>query len=200
MKHDALLNRFPDSEEQLTGFAHWLSTAGLERGLLGPREIDRIWDRHIANCAVVSELIPQNASVIDIGSGAGLPGLAIAIVRPDLHVTLSEPLLRRSDFLTEVVNDLGLQAQVSVRRARAEDIKDLRAEVVTARAVAPLKKLLGWALPLLAPGGQILAMKGSSAATEIDEASSVLKKRTAEIVYCGEGIVDPQTTVVRVTA
>lgn len=200
MKHDALLNRFPDSEEQLTGFAHWLATAGLERGLLGPREIDRIWDRHIANCAVVSELIPQAASVIDIGSGAGLPGLAIAIVRPDLRVTLSEPLLRRSDFLTEVVNDLGLQDQVTVRRARAEEMKDIKADVVTARAVAPLKKLLGWALPLLAPNGQILAMKGSSAATEIEEASSVLKKRTAEIVLCGQGIVDPQTTVVRITA
>ena len=200
MKHDALLNRFPDSEAQLTGFAHWLATAGLERGLLGPREVDRIWDRHIANCAVVSELIPQGASVIDIGSGAGLPGLAIAIVRPDLKVTLSEPLLRRSDFLNEVVNDLGLQDQVTVRRARAEDMKDIKADVVTARAVAPLKRLLGWAIPLLAPQGQILAMKGSSAATEIEEASSVLKKRTAEIILCGQGIVDPQTTVVRITA
>ena len=190
---------YPDAAENLARFAHWLAGAGVERGFLGPREVDRIWDRHIANCAVVEELIPANSMVFDIGSGAGLPGLVLAIVRPDITIGLIEPLMRRSEFLKEVVTDLGLTGQVTVIRGRAEELKGQTAPVVTARAVAPLGKLLTWSLPLTTKGGQILAMKGSSAATEIAEAKEILNGRKAEIVLCGEGVVDPQTTVVRVT-
>jgi 16S rRNA (guanine527-N7)-methyltransferase len=200
VKHPQLLAAYPQAEDLLTGFAEWLSGAGLERGLLGPREIDRIWDRHIANCAVVSELIPQDATVIDIGSGAGLPGVAIAIVRPDIKMMLIEPLLRRSDFLSEMVEDLGLSQQITVVRARAEQANVVPAQIVTARAVAPLTKLLGWTLPLVAKGGQVLAMKGSSAQAEIEDAQKVLAGRKVSIEKCGIEIVDPPTTVVRVTA
>ena len=190
---------YPEAAENLARFAHWLAGAGVERGFVGPREVDRLWDRHIANWAVVEELIPANSKVFDIGSGAGLPGLVLAIVRPDITMGLIEPLMRRSEFLTEVVTDLGLTDQVSVIRGRAEELKGHTAPVVTARAVAPLGKLLTWSLPLTTKGGQILAMKGSSAATEITDAKEILKGRKAEIVLCGEGVVDPQTTVVRVT-
>lgn len=190
---------YPDAAENLARYAQWLAGAGVERGFLGPREVDRIWDRHIANCAVVEELIPENSKVFDIGSGAGLPGLVLAIVRPDITIGLIEPLMRRSEFLNEVVLDLGLTDQVTVMRGRAEELKGHTAPVVTARAVAPLGKLLTWSLPLTTKGGQILAMKGSSAATEIEEAKDILKGRRAEIVFCGEGIVEPQATVVRVT-
>jgi 16S rRNA (guanine527-N7)-methyltransferase len=190
---------YPDAAENLARFADWLAGAGVERGFLGPREVDRIWDRHIANCAVVEELIPVNSKVFDIGSGAGLPGLVLAIVRPDITIGLIEPLMRRSEFLKEVVADLGITDQVTVIRSRAEELKGQSAPVVTARAVAPLGKLLTWSLPLTSKGGVILAMKGSSAATEITDAKEILKGRKAEIVLCGEGVVDPQTTVVRVT-
>jgi 16S rRNA (guanine527-N7)-methyltransferase len=190
---------YPNAAENLARFANWLTGAGIERGFLGPREVDRIWDRHIANCAVVEELIPEGSKVFDIGSGAGLPGLVLAIVRPDITIGLIEPLMRRSEFLNEVVVDLGISNQVTVIRGRAEELKGQTAPVVTARAVAPLGKLLTWSLPLTTKGGQILAMKGSSAATEITDAKDILNGRKAEIVLCGEGIVDPQTTVVRVT-
>jgi 16S rRNA (guanine527-N7)-methyltransferase len=190
---------YPDAAENLARFAHWLAGPGVERGFLGPREVDRIWDRHIANCAVVEELIPANSKVFDVGSGAGLPGLVLAIVRPDITIGLIEPLMRRSEFLKEVVADLGITEQVRVIRGRAEELKGQTAPVVTARAVAPLGKLLTWSLPLTSKGGVILAMKGSSAATEIAEAKEILNGRKAEIVLCGEGVVDPRTTVVRVT-
>jgi 16S rRNA (guanine527-N7)-methyltransferase len=190
---------YPDAAENLARFAHWLAGPGVERGFLGPREVDRIWDRHIANCAVVEELIPANSKVFDVGSGAGLPGLVLAIVRPDITIGLIEPLMRRSEFLKEVVADLGITEQVRVIRGRAEELKGQTAPVVTARAVAPLGKLLTWSLPLTSKGGVILAMKGSSAATEIAEAKEILNGRKVEIVLCGEGVVDPRTTVVRVT-
>ena len=195
-----VIDAYPEAADNLVRFANWLSVAGVERGFLGPREVDRIWDRHIANCAVIEELIPAESSVFDIGSGAGLPGLVLAIVRPDLKIGLIEPLMRRSEFLIEVVTDLGIGGRVTVMRGRAEELRGKSAPVVTARAVAPLNKLLTWALPLTTKGGQILAMKGSSATAEIEAASDVLKGRKAEIVLCGQGIVDPQTTVVRVTA
>ena len=190
---------YPEAAENLARFAHWLAGAGVERGFLGPREVDRIWDRHIGNCAVVEELIPVNSKVFDIGSGAGLPGVVLAIVRPDISMGLIEPLMRRSEFLTEVVTDLGLSDRVTVMRGRAEELKGQTAQIVTARAVAPLGKLLTWALPLTAKNGQILAMKGSSAATEIVDAKDMLQGRNAEIVLCGQNIVDPLTTVVRVS-
>ena len=194
-----IIEAYPEAAENLTRFAAWLAGAGVERGFLGPREVDRIWDRHIANCAVVEELIPENSRVFDIGSGAGLPGLVLAIVRPDIQIGLIEPLMRRSQFLEEVIIDLGITNRVKVIRGRAEELKGQSAPVVTARAVAPLGKLLTWALPLTAKGGQILALKGSSAATEIANATDILKGRKAEILLCGQGLVDPQTTVVRVT-
>ncbi len=200
MSRELLLAKYPESFAGLTSYAHWLATAGVERGLIGPRETERIWDRHIANCAAMAELIPANARVIDIGSGAGLPGLVLGIVRPDIHVTLIEPLQRRCDFLNEVIADLELGQRVEVTRGRAQDVSVAKADVVTARAVAPLNKLLTWALPLVAPGGQVLAMKGSSAPTEIEEAASVLKNRNAEIILCGQDLVDPMTTVVRVSS
>jgi 16S rRNA (guanine527-N7)-methyltransferase len=195
-----VIDAYPEAADNLVRYANWLSGAGVERGFLGPREVDRIWDRHIANCAAVEELIPADTTVFDIGSGAGLPGLVLAIVRPDIKVGLIEPLQRRSEFLIEVVTDLGIGGRVTVMRGRAEELKGKQAPVVTARAVAPLKKLLTWSLPLTSPGGQILAMKGSSAAAEIEDAKEILKGRTAEIVQCGAEIVDPLTTVVRVTA
>ena len=198
MKHEALAHAYPAAIPLLESYHHWLATAGMERGLIGPREVDRLWDRHIANCAVVEELVPSGSLVYDVGSGAGLPGLVLAIVRPDLRVGLIEPLLRRANFLTEVITELGLSEQVTVYRDRAEQIKLVKADVVTARAVAPLSKLLQWTLPLTRSGGLILAMKGSSAQDEIVEAEVVLKGRTAEIVMCGASVVDPATTVVRV--
>lgn len=194
-----IVEAYPEAAENLTRFAAWLAGAGVERGFLGPREVDRIWDRHIANCAVVEELIPENSAVFDIGSGAGLPGIVLAIVRPDIQIGLIEPLMRRSQFLEEVITDLGITNRVKVMRGRAEELKGQSAPVVTARAVAPLAKLLTWALPLTSKGGQILAMKGSSAATEIADAAQILKGRKAEILLCGQGLVEPQTTVVRVT-
>ena len=194
-----IIAAYPEAADSLARFAAWLAGAGVERGFMGPREVDRIWDRHIGNCAVVEELIPVNSKVFDIGSGAGLPGVVLAIVRPDISMGLIEPLMRRSEFLTEVVTDLGLSDRVTVMRGRAEELKGQTAQIVTARAVAPLGKLLTWALPLTAKNGQILAMKGSSAATEIVDAKDMLQGRNAEIVLCGQNIVDPLTTVVRVS-
>ena len=198
MKHQALLEAFPSAGPNLESYANWLATEGVVRGLIGPREVDRIWDRHLANCAALAELITTGASVIDIGSGAGLPGLVVAIIRPDCQVTLVEPLLRRSEFLQEVATDLSLE-NVTVIRARAEQVKDRKASVVTARAVAPLERLLGWAMPLVAPGGELLAMKGSNAAQEIADAHGKLSKYQVEICQVGQAIVDPPTTIVRVT-
>lgn len=125
-------------------YAELLADVGVTRGLIGPREVSRLWERHLMNCAVVEELIPKGADVIDLGSGAGLPGIVLAILRPDLSVTLLEPLLRRTVFLNECVELLQLD-NVTVYRGRAEEVHNkLRADVVTARAVAPLPKLIGW--------------------------------------------------------
>lgn len=152
-------------------YAELLGTTAVTRGLIGPREVDRIWDRHILNSAAVSLVIGEGVSVVDVGSGAGLPGIPLAILRPDLSVTLLEPLLRRTTFLSEVVAEIGLGDQVSVVRGRAEDCAGdhgMRFDVVTSRAVAPLDRLVGWCTPLLAPGGEIVALKGQSAQDEVD--------------------------------
>ncbi|WP_106396755.1 16S rRNA (guanine(527)-N(7))-methyltransferase RsmG [Actinocorallia populi] len=184
-------------------YVRLLATAGVERGLIGPREVGRLWERHVINCAVLSEAVPEGASVIDIGSGAGLPGLVLAIVRPDLDITLLEPLLRRTTFLNEAVEELGL-TNVTVRRGRAEEVaKDYAVDVVTARAVAPLDRLATWGLPLLRVGGEMLALKGERAAQELAEAEPVLRKlgvRRAELLLVGQGKVDPPTTLVRLVA
>lgn len=193
--------------ETLTEYARLLATAGVERGLIGPREVPRLWDRHLLNCAVVVPLVPTGADVIDVGSGAGLPGLVWAIVRPDITVMCLEPLQRRAVFLEEAVAALGLAGRVSVVRARAEDIvrgrgpvTSLRARVVTARAVAPLERLAGWTVPLVAPGGEVLALKGRSAADEVEGSRDVLSRLgivDVDIVECGAGVIDPPTIVVR---
>src|SRR5687768_5835947 len=142
-------------------YADLLATDGVVRGLIGPREAPRLWERHLLNCAVLEELIPEGASVCDIGSGAGLPGLVLAIARPDLRITLVEPLLRRTRFLDEAVEELGLQGQVEVVRGRAEELAGTRTfDVVTARAVAPLERLARWCLPLVGPGGELVAIEG----------------------------------------
>ncbi len=199
MKHEKLALAYPQAMPKLEAFVSWLAGAGIERGLLGPREVDKLWDRHVANCAAVAELIPENASVYDVGSGAGLPGIVLAIVRPDLKISLIEPLLRRATFLSEVVADLDLGDQVQVIRGRAEEVKLTPADVVTARAVAPLAKLLEWTLPLTRKNGVVLAMKGSTAEQEILDAKSKLKGKSVEIIQCGINLVDPPTTVVQVT-
>jgi len=157
-------------------YVELLATAGVERGLIGPREAPRLWDRHILNCLAVASAVPSGATVADLGSGAGLPGLVLAIGRPDMSVTLVEPLQRRVTFLDEVVDALGLQ-RVRVVRGRAEELHGRELfDVVTARALAPLDRLLGWAMPLVASSGVLLAMKGSSAAEEIAAAAGALRK------------------------
>ena len=157
-------------------YVELLATAGVQRGLIGPREAPRLWERHVLNCLAVAEAVADDSTLADLGSGAGLPGLVLAIGRPDLRVTLVEPLQRRTIFLDEVVEELGLE-QVRVVRGRAEELHGVeRFDVVTARALAPLSRLLGWAMPLVAPTGALLAMKGSSAAREIEEAGPVLRR------------------------
>lgn len=189
----------------LVAYARLLAGPGVERGLIGPREVPRLWERHLLNCAVVAELIPAGVAVDDVGSGAGLPGIVLALHRPDLAVTLVEPLLRRSVFLTEVVEELGIGARVRVVRERAEEraAAGPTADVVTARAVAGLDRLVAWTLPLLRPGGQLLALKGAEVDTEVEQAAPVLRRydaRRVEVVRVGVGTVEPPTTVVRVTA
>lgn len=183
-------------------YAGWLADAGTVRGLIGPREVPRLWDRHLLNCGVLAAELPPSATVADVGSGAGLPGLVVAIARPDLHVTLIEPLLRRTTFLAEVVEDLAL-TNVEVVRGRADSVHgDRTFDVVTSRAVAPLSTLLEWSMPLVAPRGELLAMKGSTAATEIAEASAVFTAwgcGAPEIVVLGEGLLPSTTLAVRVT-
>jgi 16S rRNA (guanine527-N7)-methyltransferase len=183
-------------------YAELLATEGVVRGLIGPRETPRLWERHLVNCGVMAEMIPAGAGVVDVGSGAGLPGLVLAVARPDLVITLVEPLARRTAFLDEAVVVLGLD-NVTVVRGRAEELVGQLpgADVVTARAVAALDKLAGWCLPLAAVGGRLLAMKGSSAAEEIAEhaaALTALGGGPAEIRLCGSGLIDPPTTVVEI--
>lgn len=183
-------------------YVQHLATSGIERGLIGPREVPRLWERHVLNCAVVQELIEQGASVADVGSGAGLPGLCLAIARPDLSLTLIEPLERRVIWLTEVVDDLGLE-NVDIMRSRAEQaVGMVDADYVTARAVSALVGLLDITLPILRGTGQLLALKGRSAAEEITKAQKKLNKygaRETEILVAGESLLEEPTTVVRVS-
>ena len=155
---------FPTKEAEIRRYAEFLATAGIERGLIGPREGEKIWERHIFNSLPVTSLIPEGASVIDIGSGAGLPGIPLALARPDLTITLIEPLQRRVDFLHEAVAELG----ITVLRGRAQDFK-IKADFVTARAVAPLEKLKSMSWHLIKKGGSLLAIKGESAAEELSK-------------------------------
>jgi 16S rRNA (guanine527-N7)-methyltransferase len=200
---EVVFQRFGPAAELLVRYADWLAGAGTVRGLLGPRETPRLWDRHLLNSVAVAELVPQGARLVDIGTGAGLPGLAMACVRPDLTVDLVESLLRRTDFLTEVVTALGLADRVRVVRGRAEDSAVLNtvgsAEFVTARAVAPLDRLVHWSFPLLRPGGSLLAVKGASAEDEVRQHQQFLTRMRAEVrgvIECGAELVDPPTRVV----
>ncbi len=192
---------FGDRLDLALDFVRHLASSGIERGLLGPREGPRLWDRHVLNCAVLSELISQDASVVDVGSGAGLPGLAVAIARPDLEVHLVEPLERRVTWLSEVVEDLQL-TNVTVHRARAEEVAGtVLGDYVTARAVAALSTLAGWTIPLTRPGGQVLAIKGRSAGEEIVKARKVIRTLgggSAEIVTAGASTLAEPTIVVRI--
>ena len=194
---------FGSALETAERYAALLTGPGSERGLMGPREVPRLWERHILNCAVLTDLVPEGATVCDIGSGAGLPGLVVAIRRPDVRVTLVEPLLRRTTFLEEAVAELGL-ANVEVVRARADQLHGERAfDVVTSRAVAALDVLLAWSLPLVVDGGAMLAMKGASAADELEAASEAVRAlggvRPDVVTIDHDGLSFP-TTVVRVEA
>jgi 16S rRNA (guanine527-N7)-methyltransferase len=200
---EALLTQVfaPGRLPALTAYADLLASEGVLRGLIGPREVPRLWDRHLLNCGLLAPLVPDGARVVDLGSGGGLPGLVLALARPDLSVTLVEPMARRVDFLNEAVADLELEG-VTVVRGRAEELAGGdRFEVVTSRALAPLPKLLAWSLPLLAASGAVLALKGSSAQDEIDAASAELTrwKVHAEVLVRAAPGVSP-ATVVRVVA
>lgn len=184
-------------------YARLLVGPGVERGLIGPHEISRLWERHLLNSAVIADLIPRPCTIVDLGSGAGLPGIVLAMLLGDCEVTLLEPMLRRTVFLTECVTSLGL-ANARVLRGRAEDFTGkLAADVVTARAVAPLDRLAGIAVGLLRPGGIVLAVKGAKAQQELTAARKVLRSlrvRETDVLLAGEGKVDPAATVVRLTA
>ena len=185
----------------LNRYVDILQSTGVEWGLLGPREADRLWDRHILNCAALNELIAADRTVADVGSGAGLPGIPLALLRPDLQLTLIEPLLRRSTFLTQTVEELGLGARVQVIRSRAEDHHQTY-DVVVARALAPLDRLIGWCNPLRSPNGIILALKGSSAANEVMAAETELSAAhlNAEIVKARAHPDAEPATVVRLSS
>lgn len=197
----AAAEMFGDRIEIARKYVDWLLGDGVVRGLIGPREGPRIWSRHVLNCAVVGTLMPPSARIVDIGSGAGLPGIPLAILRPDVSMTLVEPLERRTKFLDLVVEDLGLD-NVRVLRGRAEDVLSEAggADVVTSRAVAPLAKLALWSVPLARHGGEVIALKGSSAAEEIerDRAQAgrlgLVGLRAEEI---GRGVLDQTTFVIR---
>jgi 16S rRNA (guanine527-N7)-methyltransferase len=184
-------------------YAELLADTGVTHGLIGPREGERVWERHVINCAVLAELIEPDARVVDLGSGAGLPGIPLAIARPDLEIVLLEPMARRIAWLSDAVSELGLSATVA--RGRAEEPSVLRewsgADVVTARAVAPLSRLAGWALPLLRTGGRLLAIKGASAALEVTRDRRAVRGfggSPPRVVQCGGAHIDPPTTVVEV--
>ncbi|MEV4654559.1 16S rRNA (guanine(527)-N(7))-methyltransferase RsmG [Micromonospora sp. NPDC049301] len=204
----AALTLLGDRLDVAAAYAELLATDGVIRGLIGPREAPRIWDRHLLNCAAVAERIPADATVLDVGSGAGLPGLVLAIARPDLTVTLIEPLARRTSFLIEVVERLGLTRSVRVFRGRADEAasgssgrEPISGDVVTARAVAPLDRLAAWSLPLAVRGGRLLALKGASAAEEINEHAEVVARLGGgepTVHFCGVGVIDPPTTVVEI--
>lgn len=177
-----------------------LATTAAERGFIGPKEVSRLWSRHVLNCAVIAEAFDEGLSVADIGSGAGLPGIPLAIARPDLQITLIEPLLKRSTYLGEITEELGLD-NVTVVRGRAEEQKKTLFDVITSRAVAPLGKLASWSLPLVRPGGSMTAMKGASVAEELERDAKVIAKAggtDAEILTVGEGLLEQPATLIRI--
>lgn len=179
-------------------YAEELADTGVSHGLIGPREAERLWVRHVLNCAVVGEFVPHGATVVDVGSGAGLSGIALAIARPDLQVHLVEPLARRVTWLERVLHDLDLP-RVTVHRGRAQEV-DVVGDVVTARAVSKLSTLAGWMAPLACPDALMLALKGSSAPDELERDRRAAQRAgwsDLEVVHAGAELLDPPTTVIR---
>ncbi len=198
---EAAASVFGPRLESARRYAEWLAGAGVERGLLGPREVGRIWDRHLLNSAAVAELLGEGERVIDIGSGAGLPGIPLALARSDIEVVLLEPLLRRSEFLGEVVDQLGLA--VEVVRGRAEELwvrhQFGERDAAVSRAVASLDKLAKWSMPLLRPDGRMLAIKGERGRDEVEQYRRVMAASgavDARVVTCGATYLRPPATVV----
>ena len=191
---------FGEAVETAARYAGLLATRGVEWGLLGPREVERIWHRHVLNSVAVASEVPVGATVVDVGSGAGLPGIPLALARPDCRVVLLEPLLRRSTFLTGVVEELGLDERVTVVRGRAEE-HAATYDVVTCRALAPLVRLVEWCAPLMTPDGRIVALKGESVDDEVRDARSILRRRglvvTVRNVVPYEGAEATRVVVVR---
>ncbi|MES6640296.1 16S rRNA (guanine(527)-N(7))-methyltransferase RsmG [Cutibacterium acnes] len=181
---DAIADRlYRDNYKTIRQYVDILVSRGVDWGLIGPREIGRLWERHILNSIALESLIPEGCRVADVGSGAGLPGIPLAILRPDLEMTLIEPMLRRSNFLTEALDELGLDDRVTVVRGRAEDA-DLHVDVVVSRAVAKLATLINWTADLIVESGSLLALKGQSADDEVVKAKKELSKRrlSAEVL------------------
>jgi len=200
-EHQAAEKIFGDRLGLAERYVEHLATSGTERGLIGPREIPRLWGRHVLNCAVIESEIAQGSHVADVGSGAGLPGLCLAIARPDLELTLIEPLERRVIWLQEVVDDLGLD-NVTIMRTRAElAVGMVKADVVTARAVSALSNLAGLTIPLLDGEGEVVAIKGRSAAEELEKAAKVIRRLggvQTSVVTVGQDLLEEPTTVVRI--
>lgn len=196
---DVAASLFGDRIEVARAFTANLAAQGEERGLIGPLELPRLWTRHVLNSAIAAPLF--HGSAADIGSGAGLPGLVLAIARPDVSWTLIEPMERRVAWLSEQVSELGL-SNATVLRARAEDVPAGQFDVVTARAVSALRTLLPWTAPLVRDGGELVLLKGQNAAAEIDAAAKPLKKfkvSDVRVEVLGEGVLAETTRVVRGT-
>lgn len=192
---------FGERLPQARRFAELLQEHGVRRGMIGPREVDRLWERHLLNSGVLAELLTPNCRVVDVGSGAGLPGIPLAIARPDIHLTLLEPMARRVSWLQEVITELELTVEVTRGRAEEGPVRQRLADqdVVTARAVAPMGRLAKWCLPLLRPRGRLLALKGSSAAEELTRDAAAVTAAGGgghEVVSCGDGVLEVPTTVV----
>ena len=193
---DAIADRlYRDNYKTIRQYVDILVSRGVDWGLIGPREIGRLWERHILNSIALESLIPEGCRVADVGSGAGLPGIPLAILRPDLEMTLIEPMLRRSNFLTEALDELGLDDRVTVVRGRAEDA-DLHVDVIVSRAVAKLATLINWTADLIVESGSLLALKGQSADDEVVKAKKELSKRrlSAEVLLIRA---DPAADVTR---
>lgn len=195
---------FGDALTAAVQFVELLAAVGVERGLIGPREVERLWDRHLLNSAVVAEAIPEGTRVVDLGSGAGLPGVPLCIARPDLNITMLEPMARRVAWLTEVVDTLSLSASVVRGRAEEPAIKQqlAGADVVIARAVAPLARLWAWSVPLLRQGGQLIALKGESAEDESARDGGAVTRAGGSLPVverCGADLLAVPTTIIVVT-
>lgn len=197
---DAIADRlYRDNYKTIRQYVDILASRGVDWGLIGPREIGRLWERHILNSIALESLIPEGCRVADVGSGAGLPGIPLAILRPDLEMILIEPMLRRSNFLTEALDELGLDDRVTVVRGRAEDA-DLHVDVVVSRAVAKLATLINWTADLIVESGSLLALKGQSADDEVVKAKKELSKRrlSAEVLLIRADPASDVTRAVRV--